>query len=101
MSRNIDFSKPLSEEDAIHIQHRPWLKRDAEMAGIEIRYASDEAEEESESEDYEDMTVQQLKDEIAARNEDRDEDDQIVPEGSKRADLIAALEASDEEEDEE
>lgn len=37
-----------------------------------------------------------LKKEIDKRNEDREDDAKIVPEGSKRADLVAALEEDDE-----
>lgn len=43
---------------------------------------------------YADMTVTDIKDEIRARNETRDEDDRLPLTGSK-ADLIAALTADD------
>lgn len=47
-------------------------------------------------ETYEDMTVQQLKEEIEDRNGLIDqEEDKIVPDGYKKADLITALEADD------
>jgi hypothetical protein len=42
-----------------------------------------------------DMTVADLKAELERRNEGRDEADLIAPEGTKKADLIAALEADD------
>ena len=42
----------------------------------------------------EDKTVAELKDEIARRNQGRDEDDQIPTQGNK-PDLIAAIEADD------
>ena len=43
---------------------------------------------------YGDMTVDELKDEIRSRNEDRDDDTRLALTGTK-ADLIAALEADD------
>ena len=42
-----------------------------------------------------DMTAAELKDELERRNEGRDEADLIAPEGTKKADLLAALEADD------
>jgi hypothetical protein len=39
--------------------------------------------------------VADLKAEVERRNEGRDEADLIAPEGTKKADLIAALEADD------
>lgn len=47
------------------------------------------------SEGYDDHKVAVLEGEIKARNAERDEADHIVPDGTKRADLIAALEADD------
>lgn len=48
------------------------------------------------SDGYPAMTVAQLKQDIDARNEAREEDaPEIVPDGTKKADLIAALEADD------
>lgn len=44
---------------------------------------------------YDAQKVADLEAEIANRNEGRDEADQIVPAGTKKADLIAALEADD------
>lgn len=44
---------------------------------------------------YESMTVADLRGEIKARNEDRDDDARIATDGNK-ADLVAALEADDE-----
>lgn len=46
-------------------------------------------------EGYDALTVPALRDEISRRNEDRDEDDQIVPAGTLKADLTKALEADD------
>jgi hypothetical protein len=48
----------------------------------------------SEAEGYEALTVDELKDEIRSRNEDRDDETRLALSGSK-ADLIAALEADD------
>lgn len=45
---------------------------------------------------YSDMTAKQLMAEIDRRNADRDADSQIVLEGKKKSDAVAALEADDE-----
>ena len=42
-----------------------------------------------------DLTVAELKAEVERRNEGREDDALIVPEGTKKADLLAALEADD------
>jgi hypothetical protein len=59
-----------------------------------------EAEDGSEAEDgdgpYEGVNVKTLKAEIARRNEGRDADQHIVPEGARRPELVAALVADDE-----
>jgi len=47
------------------------------------------------SKGYGDHTVAELEGEIDARNADRPKEDQIKPEGNKKADLVAALEADD------
>lgn len=44
---------------------------------------------------YAAMTAGELRAEIARRNEAREDDERIVPEGRKNADLVAALEADD------
>lgn len=102
MARDIDFSKPLNADDAQYVQERQWLIRDALNAGLEVTYAdADETDTEEGSdteevvETYNDWTVQQLTDEIEARNAQLDEDSQIEPAGKKKADLVAALEADD------
>lgn len=41
------------------------------------------------------VTAKLLQDEIDRRNEEREDDDKIVPDGTKKADLIAALQADD------
>lgn len=41
-------------------------------------------------------SVDELKDEIDKRNEGREDDAKIVPAGTKKADLVAALKADDE-----
>jgi hypothetical protein len=47
------------------------------------------------ADDYESWRVNELKDEIGERNESRSEEDQIKPEGDKKADLVEALLADD------
>jgi len=109
MSRNVDLTKPLDEDEAAYLRSRPWLIRDAELQGLEIQWpgsegesdASEDPEDDEDDEiDYNDLTIPKLKAEIDARNEGREEDAMIVPESDKKADLVAALEADDEVEDE-
>lgn len=115
MSRQIDLSKVLDEDEAQYLRHRPWLIRDAELSGVEIKWPdsefseedaetgaeSDEQESEEEEVDYSDLTVPELKAEIDARNDGREDDDKIAPASSKKDDLVAALEADDEDDEDE
>lgn len=110
MSKQIDFEQPLSEEDTAYVLQREWMLRDAKLAGHTVILhgeespedgdepeSDDQNEEDGEEEiDYNDLKVDELNAEIDARNEEKDEDEQIVPESSKKADLIAALVADDE-----
>lgn len=41
MSKQIDFSQPLSEEDAAYVADRPWLRKDAELSGFDVHDESD------------------------------------------------------------
>lgn len=41
MARRINFSKPLSEEDAQYVIDRPWLIQDARLNGDEVTFADD------------------------------------------------------------
>lgn len=105
MARELD-PNDLSRDDVVYINDRPWLVNEFKMQGHDLpsldsfEDEADEADEDSEQEeetvDYNDWTVARLKEEIANRNEDRDEEDHIVPEGSNKPDLVAALEADDE-----
>ena len=111
MTRKINLKKPLEGDDAAYVRDRPWIIRDAELEGIKVRFADDldgdfevdddeeaEDDEEQEVEDYTgpEWTVKTLTAEIDARNEERDEDDQIVPDTGKKDDLIQALLDDDE-----
>jgi hypothetical protein len=104
MSRTLDFSKPLTPEDHQYALERPWLIRDAELSGFEVQVEGDfdadeideEADESAETPPYSEWKVDDLKAEIASRNEDREDDSQIVVEApGNRPQLIAALEADD------
>lgn len=46
--------------------------------------------------DYSDWEYNDLRHEVSSRNEDREEDDKIVPDSQSKEDLVAALEADDE-----
>ena len=41
MSKKIDFSKPLSEEDEAYVAERPWLRVDAELSGFDLSDETD------------------------------------------------------------
>lgn len=41
MSKKIDFSKPLSEEDEAYVAERPWLRIDAELSGFDLSDETD------------------------------------------------------------
>lgn len=100
MSKELDFDN-LSEADVAYINMRPWIAERRVRAGFpdprdtDFSEASSPASEEEE-EGYESWKADELREEIDVRNKDRDEDDMIVPDGKKKADLIAALEADDE-----
>lgn len=105
MSRIIDFDNVLDADEEQYVKDRPWMIRDAELAGQTVRFESegpfdDETEEEGESaEDYSDTKVwvkKTLQAEIDSRNEERDEDDLIIPDGTTRDDLVEALLLDDE-----
>lgn len=122
MARKIDFNRPLNADEEQYVRERPWMLEQAESVGIEVTFESsdgkktaakksapepepedDEAEDEDqedEPEDYSDAnawTKRVLQAEIDRRNADYSDDEQIVPSGTKRDDLVAALLADDEE----
>lgn len=81
----------FEEDEAQEVEQRDSWR--AEMAG-------DPVPSEEVPEDYNDWKVDDLKAEIDARNDGRDEGDKIVPDGTLKADLVAALELDDEATDE-
>lgn len=106
MSRDIDFSKALSPEDAQYVHDRPWLLADQELQGNVVEFEedtfgldedADDAEDDGEEHvDYTALTVSDLKAEIARRNGDKGEDEEeIVAASDRKPDLVAALEADD------
>lgn len=42
MGRKIDFSKPLTADEAAYVADRPWLRTDAELQGFEVTLEDDE-----------------------------------------------------------
>lgn len=99
MARDID-PENMSSDDVEYVKQRPWLVREFEMQGYTLE-VNGEGSNDDEDEGYSDWSVKELKAEIDSRNEDRDEDDQIVPEEpGNKAELVAALEADDEASDE-
>jgi len=117
MSKQIDFSKPLSAEDAAYVADRPWLAEDARLRGLDIVVSDDfeveddeedntdgsegsdesdeldddepedDEDEEELDDDYSEWNVDQLKAELKERG--------LTVSGSKEQ-LIERLEASDE-----
>src|SRR5690349_14579340 len=88
MSRIIDFSKPLSADDAQYVADRPWLARDAELAGFEVQYDDDFTVETSDNENDapsginpEDADLQRRAEEAASEEEDDEEDDEDEGDG--------------------
>lgn len=105
MARKIDFTKPLSDDDLAYVADRPWIMQDLELSGVKIPDGTEpedtEDEDDEEEVDYNDFSVEELKAEIATRNEEREEADEIKVAGKgNKADLIAALSADDEAEEE-
>jgi hypothetical protein len=122
MSRQIDLSKPLSEEDAQWLRDRSWghmIPSDQAETGVVLdQSASDEdrlaqvpntgtatgvptedhkkREPEYTQADYESWKVDDLKAEIADRNSAREDEATHISDEGKKADLIAALVADDE-----
>lgn len=125
MSKKLDYDN-LSDEDKDWLRARGWGNRipgeapDASAPGVELSSTAS-AEEvlaktpntgtatrpatevvvEYTKEDYESWSVADLEDEVKDRNKTREDDAQIVPEGSGKdgnvvkADLVAALVADD------
>lgn len=60
----------------------------------------EDLDEDGEVSEYEKMTKAQLQAEIDSRNEDREDEEKITPGGTRNVDLIEALEADDEDEEE-
>lgn len=82
MSKKIDFSKPLSADDAAYVADRPWLARDAELAGFEVQYDDDFTVETSDNENDapsginpEDTDLQRRAEQAASEASEDDESD--------------------------
>jgi hypothetical protein len=71
MARNIDFSKPLTADEAEYVSHRPWLLQDAERQGIEVQYESDNFE----TEDADDDTTLWDDDDQTGNSDDAEEEE--------------------------
>lgn len=97
MSRNIDFSKPLSEDDVEYVNQRPWLLEDARLRGEDIitdddfRVDDDETtddqsgatedstdQEQSETEDAADDESDDAEDD-AEDGDEADDEDEVLP----------------------
>ena len=99
MSRQIDLTKPLSEDDRLYLESRGLQAQlDANALHLMGGGADETAPEEDENvEPYKGVTVTDLKTEIESRNADRAEDAKIaVAEPGNRPEIVAALVADDE-----
>lgn len=106
MSKRIDTSAwPLSNEDRAYMLSRgregelAELDRfhadldNADLPRVEAPQLTDDVE--IVDEPYNKWKVNELNDEINARNAEREDVDKIVTAGTNKADLVAALEADD------
>jgi hypothetical protein len=51
MSKKIDFSAPLSDEDEAYLAERPWLRTDAELSGFDLSDETDFSVDEDEDDE--------------------------------------------------
>ena len=58
MSKKIDFSAPLSEEDEAYVAERPWLRIDAELSGFDLSDETDLSVDSDESEIFDPGVLQ-------------------------------------------
>jgi len=88
---NTESTKDARSEGTVSKSSEPSrVTQDDDAVEVEVEADGEEIE------SYDELSVKELKAEIDARNALLDEEDQIVPDGAKKADLIAALEADDE-----
>lgn len=99
MARDIDFSKPLDENDIHYLRQRSWLVDEAELQGFDaIRkqvadgVVEEEEEEEADEIVYSEASVAELKAELERRE---------LPTSGNKPELIARLEEDDAADDEE
>ncbi|WNT45013.1 hypothetical protein SEA_PHUNAPHOKE_19 [Microbacterium phage PhunaPhoke] len=82
MSRKIDFSKPLSEEDEAYVADRPWLRTDAELSGFDLSEETDfsvdgEEEDEGQTPDgFEESEDESEDDENESEDEEENDEEQ-------------------------
>lgn len=70
MSRKIDFSKPLSEEDRDYVRARPWLYRGRKFEDLEFE------EEDLDDEDLDDSDEDDDSEDQDLDSDDEDEEDE-------------------------
>lgn len=83
MSKKIDFSKPLSEDDEAYVAERPWLRTDAELSGFDLSdetdFSVDEDDEDGEDPEgfeSEDGDESATGDDAEAEDDESDEEDE-------------------------
>jgi hypothetical protein len=90
---------PTGAVETVHPGQQDYIPVGDEAVDAQTQYVVNPEElddPDADGQAYSDMKVADLEAEIASRNEDREEDDQIQPASGRKADLIAALEADDE-----
>ena len=80
MSKKIDFSAPLSEEDEAYVAERPWLRIDAELSGFDL---SDETDLSVDSDESEESENPDDSDEEDSDESDEDENPEGFDDGSE------------------
>ena len=83
MSKKIDFSAPLSDEDEAYLAERPWLRTDAELSGFDLSDETDFSVDGGEDEGDENP------DGFEPEDADSDESDEENEEGEGDEDEVA------------
>ena len=101
MSRQIDLTQPLSDEDRKYLEDRDWQHLLDQNAlhlmggGADEGAVEDDSNDSDESNPYKGWHKDEWFAEIQSRNGDRSDEEKIVPEGDTAKDYKAAVLADD------
>jgi hypothetical protein len=76
MGRKIDFTTPLSEDDARYVTDRPWLVHEASLLGVELQFQADAFLTDSEDVEDEDDSDTDAPDEDEADEDEESSEDE-------------------------